>query len=91
MFQKQDELLSLLTVFESDKGSLISAVSADLSCFEGLFSCPEASSVLFHNFCIFHIDPPGHEIGTPESSPEKPPLSVDDLADQVAEVLDYFG
>lgn len=64
---------------------------ADLSCFEGLFSCPEASSVLFHNFCIYHIDPPGHEVGSPEIPPEQEALSVDDLADQVAEVLDYFG
>ena len=120
---------------------------AGMSCFEGLFSCPEASSVLVHNFCIYHIDPPGHEvrsqsslivglewpemqllivtlsvsinyasvkvlfsqffittqtlslivscaicqIGAPESAPKHSSLSVDDLADQVAEVLDYFG
>nr|XP_024396275.1 protein NDL2-like isoform X2 [Physcomitrium patens] len=62
-----------------------------LSCFEGLFSTPEASSVLFHNFCIYHIDPPGHEVGAPEISPDQGFLSVDDLADQVAEVVDYFG
>lgn len=62
-----------------------------VSCFEGLFSCPEASSVLFHNFCVYHIDPPGHEIGAPKSAPGHTSLSVDDLADQVAEVLDYFG
>ncbi|XP_024385493.1 protein NDL2 [Physcomitrium patens] len=61
------------------------------SCFEGLFSSPEASSVLFYNFCVYHIDPPGHEVGAPEISPEEYSLSVDDLAYQVAEVLDYFG
>lgn len=86
--------ISVTVCGDQDKPALVTYPDVGLnylSCFEGLFSCPEASSVLFHNFCIFHIDPPGHEIGTPESSPEKPPLSVDDLADQVAEVLDYFG
>lgn len=66
-------------------------LDADLSCFEGLLSCPEAESVLFHHFCIFHIDPPGHEFGAPENASEHSSLSADDLADQVAEVLDYFG
>lgn len=36
---------------------------ADLACFEGLFSFPEATSVLYHNFCIYHVDPPGHQVG----------------------------
>jgi hypothetical protein len=35
---------------------------ADVSCFEGLFSYPEASSVLYHNFCIYHVDALGHEV-----------------------------
>ncbi len=35
---------------------------ADVSCFEGLFSYPEASSVLYHNFCIYHVDVLGHEV-----------------------------
>lgn len=35
---------------------------ADLSCFQGLFFCPEAFSLLLHNFCIYHISPPGHEV-----------------------------
>ncbi|KAG0554805.1 hypothetical protein M758_12G123400 [Ceratodon purpureus] len=61
-----------------------------LACFEGLFSCPEAYSVLFHNFCIYHIDPPGHEDGAAEIPNNQPLLTVDDLADQVAEVLDHF-
>ncbi|KAF5760587.1 putative alpha/Beta hydrolase [Helianthus annuus] len=30
-------------------------------CFQGLFFCPEAASLLLHNFCLYHISPPGHE------------------------------
>ncbi|CAI0432588.1 unnamed protein product, partial [Linum tenue] len=53
--------------------------------------CPEAAPLLLHNFCIYHIDAPGHELGADVISSDAPLLSVDDLADQVAEVLDYFG
>lgn len=35
---------------------------SDMSCFQGLFFCPEACSLLLHNFCIYHISPPGHEV-----------------------------
>lgn len=35
----------------------------DMSCFQGLFFCPDAFSLLLHNFCIYHISPPGHEVG----------------------------
>ncbi|XP_073116616.1 protein NDL2 isoform X3 [Elaeis guineensis] len=56
-----------------------------------LFFCPEASSLLLHNFCIYHISPPGHELGAAPISSDVPVLSVDQLADQVAETLDYFG
>ena len=34
----------------------------DMSCFQGLLLCPEAASLIFHNFCIYHIDAPGHEV-----------------------------
>ncbi|KAK6911420.1 NDRG protein [Dillenia turbinata] len=61
------------------------------SCFQGLFSSPEAASLLLKNFCIYHIDAPGHELGAEEISSSVPLPSVDDLADQVAEVLDFFG
>ncbi|EEF49687.1 pollen specific protein sf21, putative [Ricinus communis] len=61
-----------------------------MSCFQGLFFCPEAASLLLHNFCIYHIDAPGHELGADVISSDVPLLSVDDLADQVAEVLDFF-
>lgn len=120
---------------------------ADLSCFQGLFFCPEAFSLLLHNFCIYHISPPGHEVcnlvtslqivvllyiyifgvcvcwffrifcwiclfcwiilsipfliwdflqellqlGADAVSLDEPALSADDLADQIAEVLNFFG
>lgn len=86
--------ISVTVCGDLDKPALVTYPDVGLnylSCFEGLFSCPEASSVLFHNFCIYHIDPPGHEVGAPEIPSEKDLLTTDDLADQVAEVLDYFG
>ncbi|KAL2325401.1 hypothetical protein Fmac_024459 [Flemingia macrophylla] len=62
-----------------------------VSCFQGLLFCPEAASLLLHNFCIYHIDAPGHELGADVISSDEPLLCVDDLADQIAEVLDFFG
>ncbi|MBA0594181.1 hypothetical protein Gorai_011096, partial [Gossypium raimondii] len=62
-----------------------------ISCFQGLFFCPEASSLLLHNFCIYHISPPGHEFGAPPICPDGFMPSVDDLADQIVEVLNFFG
>ncbi|XP_071701837.1 protein NDL2-like [Rutidosis leptorrhynchoides] len=84
-----------VTIFgDVDKPALVTYPDIALnymSCFKGLFLCPEAFSLLFHNFCIYHINPPGHEWGAAAVSYDDPALSVDDLADQVAEVLDYFG
>jgi pimeloyl-ACP methyl ester carboxylesterase len=62
-----------------------------MSCFQGLLFCPEAASLLLHNFCIYHISPPGHELGAAPILLSTPVASVDDLADQVADVLDFFG
>lgn len=62
----------------------------NISCFQGLFFCQDSASLLLHNFCIYHIDAPGHELGAGAISSDEPLLSVDDLADQVAEVLDFF-
>jgi hypothetical protein len=97
-----------------------------MSCFQGLFFCPEAASLLLHNFCIYHISPPGHEVCNstdlnvffiefrteyyylPSFSPlelqqeflqlgaaaicnDNPIPSAEDLADQIVEVLNYFG
>ncbi|XAR70805.1 hypothetical protein NMG60_11027807 [Bertholletia excelsa] len=79
---------------DPDKPALITYPDVALnymSCFEGLFFCPEAFSLLLHNFCIYHISPPGHELGAAIIKSDDPLPSVDDLADQIAEVLDYFG
>jgi len=39
-----------------------SSCLVDMSCFQGLFFCPEAVSLLLHNFCVYHITPQGHEV-----------------------------
>ncbi|GLT97285.1 hypothetical protein SLE2022_148580 [Rubroshorea leprosula] len=79
---------------DQDKPALVTYPDLALnhiSCFQGLFFCPEACSLLLHNFCIYHISPPGHELGAGPINPNHYMLSVDDIADQVAEVLNFFG
>lgn len=87
--------ISVFVCGDQEKPALITYPDVALncmSCFQGLFLCPDAAaSSLLHNFCIYHIDAPGHELGAAVISPDVPLLSVDDLADQVAEVLDFFG
>eukprot|EP00249_Psilotum_nudum_P002154 c15047_g1_i2 orf=648-1700(+) len=86
--------ISVFVCGDQEKPALVTYPDVALnymSCFQGLFFCPEAASLLFHNFCIYHIDAPGHELGAAAIPSDHPILSVDDLADQVAEVLDYFG
>ncbi|XP_041022339.1 protein NDL1-like isoform X2 [Juglans microcarpa x Juglans regia] len=87
-------LISVFVCGDQEKPALITYPDVALnhmSCFQGLFFCSDADSLLLHNFCIYHIDAPGHEVGAEVISPDAPLLSVNDLADQVAEVLDYFG
>ncbi|GFP98642.1 pollen-specific protein sf21 [Phtheirospermum japonicum] len=86
--------VSVTVLGDQDKPALITYPDLALnyiSCFQGLFYCPEAFSLFLHNFCIYHISPPGHELGASVAGPDEPSLSVDDLADQIAEILDYFG
>ncbi|XP_051199693.1 protein NDL1 [Lolium perenne] len=86
--------VSVAVYGDHDKHALITYPDIALnhmSCFQGLLFCPEAASLLLHNFCIYHISPPGHELGATPISPSSPVQSVDELADQVAEVLDFFG
>ncbi|XP_022745070.1 pollen-specific protein SF21-like isoform X2 [Durio zibethinus] len=86
--------LSVFVCGDHEKPALITYPDVALnymSCFQGLFVCPDAASLLLQNFCIYHIDAPGHELGANVISSDVPLLSVDDLADQVAEVLDFFG
>ncbi|KAG5225467.1 hypothetical protein OIU76_027270 [Salix suchowensis] len=87
-------LVSVSVYGDQDKPALVTYPDLALnhtSCFQGLLFCPEACSLLLHNFCLYHISPPGHELRAATISPDDPLLSVDDLADQVAEVLNYFG
>ncbi|XP_024363332.1 protein NDL2 [Physcomitrium patens] len=86
--------ISVLVCGDQSKPALVTYPDVGLNylaCFEGLFSFPEATSVLYHNFCIYHVDPPGHQDGAAEIPADLPLLSMEDLADQVAEVLDHFG
>ncbi|XP_011011863.1 PREDICTED: pollen-specific protein SF21-like isoform X2 [Populus euphratica] len=86
--------VSVIVYGDQDKPALITYPDLALnymSCFQGLFFCPEVASLLVHNFCIYHISPPGHELGAAPISPDDPLPSVDDLADQIIEVLNYFG
>ncbi|OWM86578.1 protein NDL2 [Punica granatum] len=87
-------LVSVAVYGEPDKPALVTYPDLALnymSCFQGLFYCPEAYSLLLHNFCIYHISPPGHELGAATVASDVPVLSTNDLADQVAEVLNFFG
>ncbi|KAJ8643286.1 hypothetical protein MRB53_005034 [Persea americana] len=90
--------VSVAVLGDQDKPALVTYPDLALnhmSCFQGLFFCPEASSLLLHNFCIYHICPPGHQVGNhlgaAAISSDIPVPSVDDLADQVADIVDYFG
>ncbi|KAK6941409.1 NDRG protein [Dillenia turbinata] len=86
--------ISVIVYGDQDKPALITYPDIALnhvSCFQGLFFCPEAATLLLHNFCIYHISPPGHELGAAPICPDDPVPSVDDLADQILEVLNFFG
>ncbi|KAM6541780.1 hypothetical protein CsatB_006227 [Cannabis sativa] len=87
-------VVSVTVIGDQDKPALVTYPDLALnyvSCFQGLFFCPEACSLLLHNFCIYHISPPGHELGAETISSDDPLLSADDLVDQIADVLNYFG
>lgn len=86
--------VSVIVYGDQDKPALVTYPDLALnhmSCFQGLFFCPEAASLLLHNFCIYHISPPGHELGAAAICPSEPLPTVDDLADQIVEVLNFFG
>ncbi|KAG9156116.1 hypothetical protein Leryth_024700 [Lithospermum erythrorhizon] len=85
--------VSVIVYGDQDKPALITYPDLalnHLSCFQGLFFCPEAASLLLHNFCVYHISPPGHELGAAALSSDESVPCVDDLADQIIEVLNYF-
>ncbi|XWS69990.1 hypothetical protein CRYUN_Cryun03dG0010800 [Craigia yunnanensis] len=86
--------VSVIVYGDQDKPALVTYPDLALnhvSCFQGLFFCPEATSFLLHNFCIYHINPPGHELGAAPISASASAHCVDDLADQILEVLNFFG
>ncbi|MBA0547777.1 hypothetical protein Golob_018920 [Gossypium lobatum] len=86
--------VSVVVFGDQDKPALVTYPDLALnhiSCFQGLFFSPEASSLLLHNFCIYHISPPGHELGAAPIVSNDFSRSVDDLADQIVEVLNFFG
>ncbi|XAR67182.1 hypothetical protein NMG60_11013646 [Bertholletia excelsa] len=85
--------VSVIVYGDPDKPALLTYPDVALnymSCFQGLFFCPEAASLLLHNFCIYHISPPGHELGAAAICPDDTLPSVDELADQILEVLNHF-
>ncbi|KAK4415645.1 protein NDL1 [Sesamum alatum] len=85
--------VSVIVYGDRDKPALITYPDLALnhvSCFQGLFFCPDAAALLLHNFCVYHISPPGHELGAAAISDDHPVPSVDDLADQILEVLNNF-
>ncbi|CAI6010053.1 unnamed protein product [Closterium sp. NIES-65] len=61
------------------------------TCFQGLMLCADTSVLLLRNFCIFHVDAPGHEEDAEEIPSSQPLLCADDLAEQVAEVARHFA
>ncbi|KAH6806555.1 N-MYC downregulated-like 1 [Perilla frutescens var. hirtella] len=85
--------VSVIVYGDPDKPALVTYPDLALnhvSCFQGLFFCPEAATLLLHNFCIYHISPPGHELGAAAICADDPVPSLSDLADQILEVLNYF-
>ncbi|XP_004291029.1 PREDICTED: pollen-specific protein SF21-like [Fragaria vesca subsp. vesca] len=94
LVQTRHGYVSVAVLGDQDKPALVTYPDLALnhmSCFQGLFFCPEACSLLLHNFCIYHISPPGHEFGASAISLDDPAYSTDDLVDQIAEVLNFFG
>ncbi|EYU30653.1 hypothetical protein ABFS82_11G058700 [Erythranthe guttata] len=85
--------ISVIVYGDPEKPALVTYPDLALnhmSCFQGLFFCPDAAALLLHNFCVYHISPPGHELGAAAVCASDPVPSVDDLADQILEVLNYF-
>ncbi|KAL8136562.1 hypothetical protein V2J09_002563, partial [Rumex salicifolius] len=85
--------VSVIVYGDRDKPGLVTYPDLALnhmSCFQGLFFYPEAASLLLHNFCIYHISPPGHELGAAAVCSNDSVPSAENLADQILEVLNFF-
>ena len=85
--------VSVIVYGDQEKPPLITYPDIALnhtSCFRGLFFCPESASLLLHNFCIYHITPPGHELGAASIPIDDSAPSIEDYSDQILEVLNHF-
>ena len=60
------------------------------SAFLGFFNFHQVRPLLEH-FCVYHIDAPGQEEGSPQLAPEFIYPSMVELAELVGEVVDHFG
>uniref|UniRef100_A0A6N2LZW2 Uncharacterized protein n=1 Tax=Salix viminalis TaxID=40686 RepID=A0A6N2LZW2_SALVM len=57
--------ISVYVYGDQEKPALITYPDVALNsmtCFQGLLFSPDSASLLLHNFCIYHIDAPGHEV-----------------------------
>jgi hypothetical protein len=73
--------ISVFVCGDQEKPALVTYSDVALnymSCFQGLFFFSEAASLLFHNFCIYHIDAPGHELGAAAISSDVAIPTVDE-------------
>ncbi|KAI3701415.1 hypothetical protein L6452_26465 [Arctium lappa] len=85
--------VSVIVYGDQEKPPLITYPDLALnhtSCFRQLFFCPESASLLLHNFCIYHITPPGHELGAASISIDDSVPTAEDFSDQILEVLNHF-
>ncbi|XP_064610298.1 protein NDRG3-like [Liolophura sinensis] len=61
-----------------------------ISCYQGFFSFPEMQPILRH-FCVYHLDAPGQEEGALQLKQMFMYPTMDQLAQAVYYVIDYFG
>mmetsp|Transcript_6788 Transcript_6788/g.11704 ORF Transcript_6788/g.11704 Transcript_6788/m.11704 type:complete len:314 (-) Transcript_6788:594-1535(-) len=79
---------------DANKAALLTCHDIGLnhrSCFQGLFMCAGPDSKLLKNFCVYHIDLPGHEDNATEVPAELLPITEDKLGDMIDQVVKHFG
>ena len=73
--------ISVFVCGDQEKPALVTYSDVALnymSCFQGLFFFSEAASLLFHNFFIYRIDAPEHELGAAAISSDVAIPTVDE-------------
>ncbi|GJP39096.1 hypothetical protein CLOM_g23486 [Closterium sp. NIES-68] len=60
-------------------------------CFGPLMHCPDTAPMLRHHFCFFHVDAPGHQEGARHLRGSASHYTAQDMADQVADVINSLG